>query len=415
MSSKDYKKVIIEKLLKKYNNRLAKNTNTTRRVILKPTEIYKNYVDNNADILEKQNFNEAVETLLSIHVITVDYLKFSTDIEKIYLCEDKMDVIYEWLRAEYGITPQSAIIEGAKTLLEKYSCDGKAMESYCNKIYLQLEDPRTELDLSSLEANLKMLYFMETNESDLYVREASMLVYGDSKWFEDNNYNEICNITREALNMPEQEHERNDAILANYHITPMEQEIFIKGNWKLEWEDCTLEIGKLKGGVSINSGDIECVKRVMVDAEKIMTIENKTSYQRTNDSNIATIYLGGYATRYQTIFLQKVIRDNPKTVYCHFGDIDVGGFLIHRHLCNVTGMQFELYSMGIKELTDKRFAKCLKGLTDNDHRRMQLLLSEEPYVQTVGYMKEHNVKLEQEIVSYYKQMELKFAICTKLV
>ena len=401
MSSRDYRKIIVEKLLKKYNTRLAQNTSTTRRIILKPTEVYKNYTENNADISIKQNLDEAVDALLKMKMITVDYLKFSTDVEKIYLCEEQIGVIYEWLKAEYGITPQNVLVKKAKALLENYFCDGKVMEYYRYQLSLLLQDPRTELNLDNLEANLKMIYFLETNMNDLYVREASMLVYGDSKWFEEHNYNEVCNLLREALHMPAQDNERCDAILALYHIAPTEQEIFIKGNWKLEWENCTLEIGKLKGGIAINSRDIERLKSITVGAEKIMTIENKTSYQRVDDSNIATIYLGGYATRYQILFLQKVIQNNPRALYCHFGDIDVGGFLIHRHLCNVTGKQFKLHCMGIEELTDERFVRCHKELTDNDRKRMQLLLSEEPYTQIMRYMEENNVKLEQEIVSYY--------------
>lgn len=400
MSSKDYKKIIIEKLLKKYHTRLAKNTDTNRRIMLKPTEIYKNYAENNADISIKQDFNESAEKLLKRKMITVDHLKFSTDIEKIYLCEEQIDNIYEWLKEEHGITPQNVLVKKAETLLTKYRSSGNAMEYYQNKMLSLLQDPRNELDLEHLEANLKMLCFLETNLNDLYVREASMLVYGDSKWFEEHNYNEICNLLREVYHMPVQDQEKNDAILARYHIFPPEQEIFIKGKWRLEWEDHTLEISKLKGGIAINSCDLEQLSRITVDAEKIMTVENKTSYQRVNDSSIAVFYLGGYATRYQVLFLQKVIRDNPDVPCCHFGDIDVGGFLIHRHLCNATGKQFGLHCMGIGELENERFAKCHKKLTGNDRKRMQQLLSEEPYVQIMKYMEEHNVKLEQEIISY---------------
>lgn len=399
MSSRDYRKLIVEKLLKKYNARLAKKTSTTRRVILKPTEVYKNYTENNADVLIKQTFDEAVGTLLQMKVITVDYLRFSTDIEKIYLCEEKMSVIYEWLKTEYGITPQNILIEKARTLLEQYFCDGRAMECYRSHIVTLMEDPRAELNLDNIEENLKMLRFLETNTRNLYVREASMLVYGDSKWFEEHNYCEICAILRETLHMPLQDNERDDAVLALYHIIPTEQEIFVKGNWKLEWEDCTLETGKLKGGVAVNSKDVERLKRITVDAERIMTVENKTSYQRVEESNTATVYLGGYATRYQILFLQKVIQDNPQVSYCHFGDIDVGGFLIHRHLCNATGKQFELFCMGIEELEDKRFVPCHKKLTDNDRKRMLSLLFEEPYTQIIKYMADNNVKLEQEIIS----------------
>ncbi len=63
MSNKDYKKVILDGLLKKYNNRYVKNITTNRRIILKPIEIYKDYAKNNADISEKQEINEAVSIL----------------------------------------------------------------------------------------------------------------------------------------------------------------------------------------------------------------------------------------------------------------------------------------------------------------------------------------------------------------
>lgn len=43
MSSKEYKKEIIDGLLRKYNIRYAKNITTNRRIILKPTEVYKDY------------------------------------------------------------------------------------------------------------------------------------------------------------------------------------------------------------------------------------------------------------------------------------------------------------------------------------------------------------------------------------
>lgn len=33
--------------------------------------------------------------------------------------------------------------------------------------------------------------------------------------------------------------------------------------------------------------------------------------------------------------------------------------------------------------------------------RIEILMEEEPYSEVLKYMQEHNVKLEQEIVSYY--------------
>ena len=103
--------------------------------------------------------------------------------------------------------------------------------------------------------------------------------------------------------------------------------------------------------------------------------------------------------------LQKIYAAFPDAVYCHFGDIDVGGFLIHRHLCRETGQDFALYCMGIGQLKDARFQNCLKALTDSDRSRLETLMQDASYSGVLNYMKEHNVKLEQEIVSYYLEKD----------
>ena len=55
------------------------------------------------------------------------------------------------------------------------------------------------------------------------------------------------------------------------------------------------------------------------------------------------ILLHSYYLQNQTEFLRKVIAHNPDVRYEHFGDIDIGGFLIHKHLCREASKDFELY------------------------------------------------------------------------
>ena len=116
---------------------------------------------------------------------------------------------------------------------------------------------------------------------------------------------------------------------------------------------------------------------------------------------MAMMYLGGFASRPQIEFLKKVIRDNPDVMYQHFGDIDIGGFLIHRHLCKRTSAAFGLYCMGVRQLSDERFQGCLKALTENDLARLKGLKEDAAYREVLEYMEKYGVKLEQEIVSYY--------------
>lgn len=405
MSSKDYKKAILDGLLKKYYNRYAKNIATNRRIIIKPIEVYKNYAKNNADISEKQRFNEAVSILNDMSFVTADYLKFSDDIEKIYLSEEHIDDLYEYLKDEYGIVPQSTISKRVKEIVGKYIFTGGIAQKYCENILVRIEDPRCLLIPERIEDNLKMFRFLQKNKENLYVREVSMLVYGDSKWFENNNYEEVCTFVRIATGRLREEDERNDAILSFFYVTPVGQEIFIKGNWKIEWEQYVLDVSKFQGGIAITSSDIHSIKNISVKSESVMTIENKTSFQRLKNEDVAMMYLGGFANRHQIEFLEKVILDNPFIRYYHFGDIDIGGFLIYKHLCRETVKKFELYCMGIQQLCDVRFRHCLRELTDNDMSRIEALM-EEPYYDVLKYMKEHNVKLEQEIVSYYEDKKL---------
>ena len=152
-----------------------------RRIILKPTEIYKDYKKNNADISRKQHFGDAVSELKSMGFITAECLKFSEDIEKIYLCEEKMDTIYEWLEDVYGVVPQSSIVKKIKKITETYVFAGEAAQKYRDSIIEQTEDPRKIFDPERIDANMKMLCFLENNTEELYLREASILVYGDSK------------------------------------------------------------------------------------------------------------------------------------------------------------------------------------------------------------------------------------------
>ncbi len=57
--------------------------------------------------------------------------------------------------------------------------------------------------------------------------------------------------------------------------------------------------------ITIASGDVQRIKKVSVSIENIMTIENKTSFQRLKDRNFAMMYLGGFANRHQIAFLKK--------------------------------------------------------------------------------------------------------------
>ena len=109
------------------------------------------------------------------------------------------------------------------------------------------------------------------------------------------------------------------------------------------------------------------------------------------------IYLGGYHNSVRRFLLREIYRAAPDAGYYHFGDIDVGGFLIYEDLCHRTGIPFKRYGMDLKHLM--QYEKYGRALTENDRTRIERMLRENPdieYADVLKYMLTAGVKLEQE-------------------
>lgn len=61
-----------------------------------------------------------------------------------------------------------------------------------------------------------------------------------------------------------------------------------------------------------------------------------------------------------------------------------------------------MYRMSRAELQDPRFKSCLHPLTKQDRLRLRALETHAVYGEMAEYMLERDIKLEQEIVSYYE-------------
>jgi len=398
--NKDYVKEILYALLKKYYERIVKygQIKTTKRIQLKVTELYRDYAKYNADLYLKMQVNDAAQKLKKMQYIEVDYLLYSEDIIKIYLIDDMIPDMEDYLENHYGIAARYYLVQELRRLIKDYQGKGHLTSFYCDKLNAFIERSTAEIDIKKEHEILQMLAFIQDNDRDLYVREVSMLVYGTSKYFEEYRYDGICNIVREAAGGELEPHELNNEILREYHISNVEQEICIKGDYTIELNDYILETKHFQGGISLSSKDISAVKSIIAKTQNILTIENKTAFYRFDHKDYSTMYLGGYANRHQTAFLKKLYADNPLLNYFHFGDIDVGGFLIHQHLSDVTKIRFQLFCMGVKELNTSEYRNCLVKLTDHDMERIGVLKTNPEYKEVIEEMLRRKVKLEQEII-----------------
>ncbi len=404
MSEKErYITEILGRLLKKYYKRELQygQAKIARRIQLNIREVYPGYEKLDADMEVKEAVNQAARTLKELEYIGVSCLPYSDDIEKIYLNAGKIGEIEAWLEGEFGIPARPAALDSMNRLLEEYAHRGELTAYYCGKLRYDMEHSALVWDAEKARELLKMLAFLQDNERDLYVREASVLVYGDSKHFEQERYEAVCGIIREALGKPAAETEAQDEILQIYHISSVEQEISVKGDFLIEMEGYSLETGYFSGGLSLSTRDIRKIRRITVRTPNLVTVENKTSFYRFAREGFSEIYLGGYANRHQAELLKKIYGDNPDCIYWHFGDIDVGGFQIHQHLCEATGIGFRLFCMGTRELCSERFRAALLELTENDAARAKKLAEKPVYREILQEMLTRGVKMEQEIVSLF--------------
>jgi len=143
---------------------------------------------------------------------------------------------------------------------------------------------------------------------------------------------------------------------------------------------------------------LDDITAIEVLGNKVITIENLTSFHAFNEMDYLVIFLGGFHNKIRRKFIKRLYQENPKANYYHFGDIDAGGFYILEHLRRMTEVDFKPYKMDIEILT--RFKSYTKSLTKNDRERLKKLLDTD-YSRTIQYMLDNNCKLEQETV---KQM-----------
>lgn len=346
--------------------------------------------------------NQAAMHCRQMGFLTFETEKFSNEIRNIDLVDEKIEELEAYLEQTYHYESKASKRQYVEELIAVYSGRSPAAELECRKLRQALEKNRIPPKYLQAKGLLKALVFIENNREELFLREASMLIYGDSKYLEEAMLHPVCKALREFLGRPCGEDELEDEILEEYHIRREKQKLCLKGDVMLQNGGKELELGNFADGVEFFSDELDGIEHICVRVPEFITVENYTSWLRFRKEGAVSFYLGGYAARFQRDFLRKVQEDNPHLVFRHFGDIDAGGLYIHEHLCRVTGIPFQMYRMSCAELQDARFRSCLQPLTNQDRIRLKSLEKQGTYRELAAYMLEKNVKLEQEIISYFE-------------
>lgn len=396
-----YNKLVINKLLDTYESSLLSTGDNSRTIHIELRFSKKNmpaYFEESST--EYENIHILMKELEDKNLIKVIWKGNKVDhiIEKVRLRIDNLQQAYAFAKRVPKLDMERVLIKELSNYLESVETPvcRAFLEYLLSRIQLH-KSVKEFIELDKFDETKRLLdtiQFIENNRMQLYLREFSIRVLSDSKAFEQME-SKLAGIFRrfkaccEDMDFSE--------VLAEYNIYHTPNYVYLKGDTTISIGEEKLDLSSVKQGIGISGEDITRVKFISVEnIQKVITIENLTTFFRWSEKNSLIVYLGGYHNTIRRMLLQEIYSSIPEAFYYHFGDIDAGGFEIYRDLCQKTGIPFSMYHMDLETL--KEYEKFGRALTNNDRKRLESMKAWNGLCDVIEYMLEHNVKLEQECV-----------------
>ena len=390
-----FEKNLINKLLDKYeNSKLSKGGTINNRKIKLTTkdDVLRSY--NGYDSFKYANDNDLIIRKLEESGYIFAYFE-NDSFKSLELNIKKIDELYEYI----GRDKPSEELSKVKEVLSNYKFNN-FLDNFLVYIKTFIEEkydyPKSYFnDAKQLQLLLETFKNMFLLNSEMKKRDFSVKYLGDSKLFESIQ-GKIIKIIR---NFDNNEYDNDDDVLAEYNIIKNSSYALVKNNLILSINKSIINLNDLGFELSLSDEMIDSLIINDCNVTKVITVENLTTFYGLDDKDAVIIYLAGFHNHTKQKLLLKIYDKFPEANYYHFSDIDAGGFLIYNNLKNKTQIPFKPYRMDINELVNNK--DSLKCLTENDRKRLEKMLTEkdfEVFYNTINYMLENNVKLEQEIL-----------------
>lgn len=367
---------------------------------IKPEKIFYEYNGDYTDQDEVNQFNREMQSLMEFEFVILDYERGIPVISKIKLNTNSINEIYSVLKREDITVKRNREIK----MYTQYMGAHDIMDAFCKSQVERLNDYKDAKYTSDIAINiLKLLKYVLGNNSDIMERELSVAVLGDTKLFEKSYKSRICSIIEEYgeleldLSVLDKK-EKEKAILEEYQVFSNPSYIFFKGNVDIHYVDGNSISVTPDNPIAILSETIARIEMIKVNSNRIVTVENLTSYNRINDNESTFIYLSGYHNTAKQRFLKKIAENNSGVSWVHFGDIDPDGYYILKNLVEKTGIAFVPLYMDVQQLINCK--QYCKPLEKNDMVKANSLLKFHFYDEVMEFMLANNCKLEQEIISW---------------
>lgn len=367
---------------------------------IKPEKIFYEYNGDYTNQDEVDQFNRELQSLMEFKFVILDYERGIPVISKIKLNTNSINEIYSVLKREDITVKRNREIK----MYTQYMGVHDIMDAFCKSQVERLTAYKDAKYTSDIAINiLKLLRYVLGNNCDIMERELSVAVLGDTKLFEKSYKSRICSIIEEYgeleldLSVLDKK-EKEKAILEEYQVFSNPSYIFFKGNVDIHYVDGSSISVTPDNPIAILSEAIARIEMIRVNSNRIVTVENLTSYNRINDNKSTFIYLSGYHNTAKQKFLKKIAENNSGVSWFHFGDIDPDGYFILKNLIKKTKISFVPLYMDVQQL--KNYKQYCKPLEKNDMVKANSLLKIHFYDEVMEFMLANNCKLEQEIISW---------------
>lgn len=366
---------------------------------IKPEAVYKNYRDNFADVSKILDFEQDMQVLEIEGLVRI--FEENNEIKNIVAIEEKIPEYYKIL----GRTEKKDLLSLEKDMYQSYLGKNVVLDGFCHKQLSKLEKGnKPDYSREKAEKLLPLGLFILENDEELLERELSIRFFGDTKVFEKSYRAAVCRILdkygdyQEKLFGVSDAREKELVLLGEHNISANPSYIYVKGEGEFTMGNGNVVCITPEYPIAFSSEAINQMKNFSIQRQKIMTIENLTSFHRIHAENTFFIYLSGYHNTIKKQFIMRLSQEKPELKWYHFGDLDPDGFCILEHLKRETGIDFEPFHMGLEDL--KKYQEYGKELNENDRKKAHTLIDAGLYCSELSYMLNKNVKLEQEIIGW---------------
>ena len=401
----EYSKDIISRLLNIYERRsgYTKRPEELRSIqfdVSKEYPVYKDRYDNE----KYRDINAAIEKNVVAGMIFAEkdqsgrYSKIRLNIAMVDDC--------------YALLKRTSIPDQCKkvlSVLEKVNCSDsdfikRIVNDFCEQIKEYKKLPYDlGYDARRVGEVLQVLATVTKLTSETYIRNFSTALFKDSKKFQKEYRSTIESILFDYTD----DVVEKDGILGYYNLYENPTYVLIKGNARVCFAESVIELSEMLGGIALSNESLAGIQSISVKADKVITVENLTTYHDCDEADAVYIYLGGYHNTSKQKLRELIYENNGDRAYYHEGDLDVYGFLILENLIAKTQIPFKPLLMDVETIERFYRAGLYKSLTTRDRKMIDSKKDGQlsAYKDVLEYMLAYDCKVEQESIKAVELIE----------